>query len=177
MTWATFWDAFTAVGTVAMAFATWWVIRQNKRQHQDAFRPICVLVPDDGQDAVARRGVVNCHTEPDNPYPFFLVKGSVKNIGCGPALRLTLTIRFLHNPVGRPQAELSPLGPKDCIASPIKVQAFFQNGFQQVDYEQAPGDVWELWLTYQDVFGNVFHTRHTKNPQQPWTILGKGDMQ
>lgn len=78
MTWSTFWDAFTAVGTVAMAVTTVLVIRQNTQEHQDRFRPICVLVPDDGLDHFARRNIVQCHEDSARPGKFYLLKCGVK---------------------------------------------------------------------------------------------------
>lgn len=180
MTWSAAWEALTAAGTIAMAITTGVVIRQNTRQrqeiarqHQDSFRPICILVPDEGQDAVARRDIVKCHEEPTNPFKYLSIKASVKNIGCGPALKLSITVCSLQNPVLRPQAELEPLGSKQRVESPIKVQVFENN---IGNFQAVPGNVWELWLTYEDVFGNIFHTRHSKNPQQSWTIVGEGEI-
>lgn len=176
MTWTAAWEALTAVGTVAMAVTTWWVIRQNKQEHQDAFRPICVLVPDEGQDAVGRRNIVTCQEEANDPTKRYLVQCSVKNIGSGPALNLRLIVRFPMSPGAEPFAELSALGSKERLTSPIKVPVFLHERFNISDYQQAPGLVWELWLVYEDVFGNVFHTRHTKNPQEPWARFGEGNM-
>ena len=173
MTWTTIWDAFTAIGTVAMAATTGWIILQNKRQHQDALRPVCVLVPDEGLDQFARRDIVKHYEEPNNPTKFFLIHSGVKNIGGGPAVKLRLVMRFSTNPLAKPEVELRPLGANQSISSPIRVPAFLHERFNASDYQIAPGDVWELWLVYEDVFGNVFHTRHTKNPQQPWASFGK----
>lgn len=180
MTWTAAWEGATAIGTIAMAFTTGIVILQNNRQrqeiarqHQDAFKPICVLVPDDGQDAVGRRDIVKCHEEPVNPFKYLLIKASVKNIGCGPALKLRITVCSLQNPVLRQQAELEPIGSQQQIDSPLRVQVFENN---IGNFQAVPGSVWELWITYEDVFGNIFHTRHSKNTQQPWTILGEGEI-
>jgi hypothetical protein len=174
MTWPTVWDAFTAIGTVAMAITTAVIIYQNRREHQDAFRPICVLVPDKGTDAVARRGIVDHHEEPNNPTKYLKVLGSVKNIGAGPAVKLTLVFRSLINPVAQPEVELPPIGANDSLPGPLRIPVFFHDQFNQTDYQLLPGDGWELWLIYEDVFGGTFHTRHLKNPQQPWTTIGKG---
>ncbi len=176
MTWATVWDAFTAIGTVAMAGTTFWVIRQNKRHHQDTLKPVCILVPDGGLDAFARRDVVKTHEEPNNPTKFFLVQCAMKNIGGGPAVKLRLAIRFSTNPVAQPEVELQPLGANQCVPSPIRVPAILHERFNATDYQFGPGEVWELWLVYEDLFGRVFHTRHSKNPQQPWASFGKGSM-
>lgn len=51
------WDAITALGTLSMAIATFFVVLQGRRlrkdddqHHQDEFRPICVFSPFDGMD-------------------------------------------------------------------------------------------------------------------------------
>jgi hypothetical protein len=176
MTWPTIWDAFTAIGTVAMAVTTGLVIRRSKQEHRDTFRPICMLVPDEGLDAISRRGIVKCYEEPNNPAKAYLVQCSVKNIGSGPALNLRIVVRFSTSSGAEPSAELSALGSKEHLASPVKVSVFLSDQFNRMDYEVAPGEVWELLLIYEDVFGNVFHTRHTKDPQQPWSVVGKGGM-
>jgi hypothetical protein len=172
--WSSIWDAFTGVGTVAMAVTTAVIIYQNWRQHQDAFRPICVLVPDHGTDAIARRGVVEHHEEPNNPTKYLNVLCSVKNIGTGPAVRLRLVFRSLINPAARPKIELPPIGANDSFAGPLRIPVFFHDQFNQTDYQLLPGDGWELWLIYEDVFGRVFNTRHCKNLQQPWTTTSVG---
>lgn len=175
MTWSAVWEAFAAIGTVAMAVTTGWIIRQNRQEHQDTFRPICVLVPNDGLDQFARRDIVQCHEDSAKPGKFFLVKCEIKNIGGGPALSLRLAVRFSGHPGIELQGELPPLGAKQLESSSIKIPVFLNDQFNKMDYEVAPDEVWELRLIYEDVFGNVFHTRHGKNPQQPWTVLGKGE--
>lgn len=174
MTWTVVWDAFTAIGTMAMACTTYWIIRQNRAHHQDAFRPICIFVPDNGTDAVARRDMVQHLEEPNNPTKYLKVLCSVRNVGTGPAVKLTLAFRSLINPVVRPEVELPPIGANDSLPGPLRIPIFFHDKFNQADYQLLPGDGWELWLIYEDVFGRTFHTRHCKNPQQPWTTIGTG---
>lgn len=181
MTWGTIWEAFTAVGTVAMAVTTVLVIRQNKqqrqeiaRQHQDTFKPVCVLVPDEGLAQMALANVVEKYEESGSSQKFYSVKCSVRNIGAGPAIRLRL---YLHLPTDQgsgQRCEFPPLGKNQSIASPLKIAVFLNDQFNAGNFQLAPGTVWELWLEYEDIFGNVFHTRHTKNPQEPWAKFGKG---
>lgn len=176
MNWYLIVEACTAAGTVAMAVATFVLILQNKRQHRHAFRPICVLVSDAGLDASARRNVLQHHEEPNDPTKYFKIGCELKNIGVGPAVALKLIIRFLSNPVAQPQVELSPLGANQSIAAPLRVPAFFNERFNQADYQFTPDLGWELWLVYEDVFGNLFHTRHSKSPQEPWGVTGRGGL-
>lgn len=181
MTWAIIWDAATAIGTIAMAVTTGIVIRQNKkqrqdiaRQHQEALLPICVLVPEAGMDATGRRDILQVHQEPNDPSKYFFVHCGVKNIGSGPAVKLKLRVTFWTNTAARFEAELSPLGANESAAGPLRVPVFLGDQFTESEYGWAPGEGWDLWLEYEDVFGNVFHTRHTKTPQQPWVQIGKG---
>lgn len=178
MTWATFWDAATAMGTIAMAGTTLWVIRQSKQDHQDAIRPICELVPDKGlAGPFVRYDVVQRYEEPNDPTKYFLVTCGVKNIGNGPAMNLRLVMRFsISKPTPLPRVEIQMLGANQSLPTPIRVPVFFSDTFNEMSYQFASGEVWELWLVYEDIFGNVFHTRHTKNPQEPWARFGTGDM-
>lgn len=173
MTWSTAWEASTAVGTVAMAVTTVLVIRQNRRQHQDAFRPICVLVPDDGLNQSARLHILQKYEEPGKPDKFYNVRCSLRNIGVGPALQVRLIVRFSSRPGFEIKSELPPVGAKQAIESPLRIPVFLHDRFNSSDFEIAPGEVWELHLIYQDVFGNTFHTCHSKNPQVQWTTLGR----
>ena len=183
MTCTTLWDAATAIGTIAMAVTTSIVIRQNKRQrqdlalqHEDTFKPVCVLVQEkELTGTFDRSDIVQCLVDPNDPLKYFRVTCGVKNIGCGPAMNLRLVMRFsTSKPDPLPQVEIQMLGANQSLPSPIQVPVFLNDNFNDGWYQSAPGDVWELWLIYEDVFGNVFHTRHTKNPQQPWATHGKG---
>ncbi len=176
MTGTTFWDGATAIGTLAMAVTTYWIIRQNRTHHQDAFRPICVLVAENGTDAVARRDIVQLHTESNDPTKYFRILCSIKNVGTGPTAKLRLVMRSIVNPEMRAELELPPLGSNDTFPGPMRIPVFLHDRFNESDYRIAPGDGWELWLLYEDVFGNQFHTRHNKNPQLPWGVPGKGGL-
>ena len=182
---ATIWDAATAIGTIAMAVTTGIVIRQNRRQrqdtarqHQDTFKPVCVLVPENGLAGPSDRcDIVQCFDSPNDPLKCYRVTCGIKNIGCGPAMNLRLVMRFtVSNPEPLIQVELEMIGAKQSLPSPIKVPVFFQDRFNSSSYQFAPGEVWELWLIYEDIFGNAFHTRHTKNPQEPWARFGEGEI-
>lgn len=174
MTWATFWDAFTAVGTVAMAITTALIIRQNRRQHQDAFRPVCVLVPDAGLEQFARAKIVHHDEEPDKATQQYRIECGVKNVGGGPALHLRLFIRFPMTSVSKvvePTLELPPLAAGQQLASPIRLPVRLHDGFNSSDFQFAADMAWELWLEYQDMFGQVFYTLHSKEPLGPWGRL------
>ncbi len=176
MRWPSAWEALTAAGTIAMAATTVAVILQNRRQHREALQPICVLVPENGTDAVGRRDILQLQKEPNDPNKYFSICCDLKNIGGGPAVKLRLRVTFWVNTTARFAAELSPLGAHEIVAGPLRIPVFVGKQFTEAEYGWAPGEGWDLWLEYEDVFGNVFHTRHTKTPQQPWVQIGKGSI-
>ena len=185
MTYTTLWDAATAIGTIAMAVTTGIVIRQNRqqregieRQHQDTFKPVCVLVPEIPLAGPTDRSeIVQRLESPYGRMGYYSVTCGVKNIGCGPAMNLRLVMCFsTSQPDPLPHVEIEMLGANQSLSSPIKVPVFLSDRFNSSDYQLAPGEVWELWLIYEDIFGNVFHTRHTKNPQEPWARFGEGEI-
>lgn len=173
------WDALTAIGTVAMAVTTLIVIRQGRRlrknddlHHQDAFRSICVLTPYDGVDPQHWRDTL-LTILPDRPRPGFgmvAVKCTLRNIGVGPALNLRLMFRF-HDMAGYTTEpwELAPLRPGEQHGSdgvPLVVPLQFGPQLNNTDFTLVPGKPWELILVYEDIFGNSFHSMHPKNPLQ-----------
>ncbi|MBI2716209.1 MAG: hypothetical protein HYX37_17405 [Rhizobiales bacterium] len=198
------WDALTALGTVAMAVATFIVVLQGWRlrrddhlRHQDEFRPICVLTPFDGVDPRHRRDELLTILEPSVPgFGTIEIKCMLRNIGSGPAINVAIKFRF-QDMAGYTTDpwELSPLaagesrGGKD---NPLDVPVQFRNHFNSADFAQVPGKAWELILVYDDVFGNNFYSVHRKRPlqldqsyreastselvapMQPWVTLGKG---
>lgn len=188
------WDAIIAVCTgLAAAFTAvmaWYTRKsiaasqaqhrdahwQSERHHQDAFKPVCVLVLDGGIDKNTRGDALQLERDLSASYIFFFVKCSIKNVGTGPALKLRLGVRFPDKAGYLIWSELPPLGANECNESPLVIPVVLDDAFNETDYQQAPGGLWELWLVYEDVFGNVFHTKHAKNPQQPWAVFGNGDM-
>jgi len=181
MTFALSWEALTAIGTFAMAVGTLAmvittviVIFQNKRHHQDTFKPACVLVLNGGVDRNTRGNALQLQRNFTAPDICFFVQCSMKNVGTGPALNLRLGVRFPDKAGYLIWSELPPLGANRRSKSPLMIPVVFGGKFNETDYKQAPGGLWELWLFYEDVFGNVFHTKHAKDPHQPWAVLGKG---
>ena len=104
--------------------------------------------------------------------------GVVRNIGVGPAInaRITLRIRGIEG-YGPDPLSLPPIGAGDLFGKfddSIPMPISYRNGFSDTDAQSAPGEHWELLLEYEDVFGRIFHTVHSKNPQVPWTTIGRG---
>jgi hypothetical protein len=85
---------------------------QLKRQHEDEFRPICMLVPYDGIDSwYERKDLLTLCAEPSNPQSAqFQLKCVLRNIGRGPAVDVKIMLRLLDK-AGRltHSWELAPL--------------------------------------------------------------------
>ena len=171
-------DWLIAVGTVGMAITTVYVIRQNALQRGDSFRPVLVLSPLDGIDPLDRSSLL-CADPPQSAPELraYLIPCVLRNIGVGPALNVCLYMRFMGIEGFGIRRELAPLRAGDSRGDadhPLRVQFRPHDGFNDASAHFAPGNQWDLVLEYQDVFGHDFHTIHSKNPQQSWTVCGEG---
>jgi hypothetical protein len=199
------WDALTAIGTVSMAVATFAVIgqawrnrRDDERRHRDGLRPICVLTPYDGVDpGPYRRELLGVDTDPSRPgFGIVEVGCALRNIGPGPALNVRIAFRlFSFGGYETQQCEFGPLRAGEIRGSetmPLRVPIQFRSPLGEQEFAQLPGSSWEIILTYDDIFGQSFHSMHPKHPfqmnrlyrepgaekftapLQPWVTLGKG---
>lgn len=196
-----FWDGITAVSTAAaavftavMARFTFRAIRegqgqrrdtnehfeetrkQGEKHHQDGFRPLLTLSPLYGMDLLQRGNLLT--TTAQNGRGVFCINCALRNIGPGPALNVRLTIRASGQFGDVATRELSPLeaggtGKQDVS---IEVPVIFTDQFNTSDFGAAPGGLWTIVLNYEDVFGNAFHTLHSKNSMDPWCRVGKGPL-
>ena len=176
--WADAWVLLMAVGTIALAIATFRIIQQGRqlredaeRQHRDRFKPICLLAPCGGVDAWNKRGELLEAIPPasDNPScGTVAIRCLLRNVGAGPALKLRLRFRFsdMGGWTSEPW-ELSPLGAGETSgseAAPLLVPFSIHEHFNQTDFAMLTGKPWEIWLEYEDVFGKPFHSVHRKAP-------------
>jgi hypothetical protein len=201
------WNAWTAVGTMSMAVATFIVIlqgRQNRKddvqRHQDSFKPICLLTPYDGVDPRHRRDTLLAISDEPSSNPGFgivEIRCALRNIGSGPALNVRIMFRFLDMDGYLVDPwELSPLRPGECRGGekePLRIPIQFVPRFNQTDFSQIAGKLWEIIVVYEDIFGNHFYSVHQKRPlqleklhaaatgsiefvapSQPWVTFGKG---
>jgi hypothetical protein len=168
------WEALTAGGTIAMAVATYALMRQNRRHYQEERRPICVLVPKYDTHMAVRDALLRAVINDDDR--MYLISCYVKNVGTGPAINLKLIIAFVDKGGHTVPWELSPLGPGEKYLKDRELVCAVRltDSFNHTDFEAAPDGRWDIWLQYQDVYGNWFHTRHSKGPSNSWTALGHG---
>ncbi len=182
-----FWDALTGIGTIALAIATFVVIKQTvaakkdeERRHQEQFRPVCVFirpVSSDPRDPNEQLIVVNQNIRPNFNKGLLYIKMALRNVGPGTALNVRISLRIpsmgqLH----LNRYELWPLAPQQIVPQnadwciPIQLS----NKFNQTDFASIEGQRWELILEYEDVFGNTFHSIHRKPPAEPWVTVAEG---
>jgi hypothetical protein len=171
--WADLSSFATAAGTIAMAVTTYLVIRQSKRQHRDRLRPLCVLVPFGGVDPLNKRGelLATIDPSPDNPsFGTLAIKCVLRNVGTGPALNLRLKIKLLDMDGWTTEPwELAPLSAGETRGSEsssllVPVRIHEKEPLNFTDFSQLTGKLWEIWLEYQDVFGQHFCSVHHKRP-------------
>jgi hypothetical protein len=176
MGWLGFWEALTGIGTLALAGATVAVIcqtqrqaRKTERQHRERFKPICVLAPYDGVDPWNGRQALIETTPPTQQNPAFgtvAIRCVLRNVGCGPAMNLRLSFRSLaRNGWQSDPWELSPLGTGESrggIDAPLTIPLRLHERFNDADLQSLPGELWEIWLEYEDVFGQAVHSIHRK---------------
>ena len=189
----------TAVGTIGLAFATFWMAKktrdlavQEERHHQYGAMPVCVLetLGDGGGGVKDRKQIIELSEDPkfvSTPVRHFLykIKGILKNIGTGPALKLRVTLCFPSDNSYKISYPLSPLGVNE-TRDPAKIGSSALWGvFITLEYgATSDSEVstinstfskgWCLYLEYEDVFGNPYHTRHSTNTNDAWGTFVKG---
>lgn len=173
-----FWNALTSITTALMAVGTFCVIWQERRHHRNTFKPICVLEPDTGVVPPDRSGILQSEVTTNSPCDgTFTIHSTLKNVGVGPAMNIRLEIRIRGIEGYGTTWPLSPLAKEQSRGDkthPLLIPVKFHDGFNRADFESSTNQGWEIWLEYRDVFGTVFHTRHTKHPREPWAHFGDG---
>ena len=191
--------ALTAAGTISLAFATFWMAKktrdlavQEERHHQDGAMPVCVLetLDDGGAGVKDRMRIIDLYEDPNSAstevrHYLYKIYGILKNIGTGPALKLRIALCFPSDNSYKLSYALSPLGVNetrdpDRIASPeprgvlITLPYGVTSALEASTITAAFSNGWCLYLEYEDVFGNPYHTRHSTNINDAWGTFVKG---
>jgi hypothetical protein len=148
---------------------------QDREHHQDSFRPLLVLAPSDPADAILRKDIVFSYSSGSMPVVF--VHCMLRNIGSGPALNVRLSVRSDKKKDFGPSRELAPIAANGEFTDGgkrIEIPVIYNSGFNDQDFNNLPNGLWLLVLEYQDVFGNTFHTIHSKDLSEPWTRVDRG---
>lgn len=185
----TAWLAFT---TRQMALSTIKLTKQENQQHVDNLRPICVLEPsiteiinDSGKVLSKGSKMVSIPGrtafQKQDPYldssgSIFFLKGTIVNSGIGPALHLKVIVRILDKfkdleqsipsgviPVGGSWYKSGSIDQMGSSIPIIPIKIKFDISFNETDYSNLEGSGWEIFLEYQDVFGNPYYTKYTKS--------------
>ena len=187
------WTGVLALFTAVMAGVTCWSILASQRQqrsawqqseqhHQDSFRPVLVLEPSDAELPIPldrSRLLRLAPVDSGSTVRTYVIACRFSNIGVGPALNVHLRLRVRGIEGHGISREIPPLGTgftgiRGEDNGQLRVTFRPCDGFNDAAVQLSTGDHWELILEYEDVFGNRFHTIHSKNPQEPWTKCGKG---
>jgi hypothetical protein len=186
------WTAVSAIATGSAALATaiaasvtaWMAsttkksLQQAEKHHQDSYRPILVIAPSDDAIPIDRSTLLKfVQSGPNTSESIYILYGLLTNIGVGPALNVRLVLRIMGITDYGISCELTPVPAHERRGeSRYRVRVPFRprDGFNDTDAHLSTESSWEVILEYEDVFGNHFHTIHSKNPQQPWTVCGRG---
>lgn len=186
------WTGVLALFTAVMAGVTYWSIvasqrqqrsawQQSEQHHQDSFRPVLVLEPSDAELPIPldrSRLLQLAPVDSGSTVRTYVIACRLSNIGVGPALNVHLRLRVRGIEGYGISCEIPSLGTdftgiRDDNGQ-LRVPFRLGDGFNDAGVQLSTGDPWDLMLEYEDVFGNRFHTIHSKNPQAPWMQCGKG---
>jgi hypothetical protein len=199
MTWWTT-DHITAGATTGLALATTYMAwktakltKQEERHHQDASMPVCVLetLHDGGGGTLDRKRVIDLKSDENDPvtrspkHYFYHIYGILTNIGMGPALGLRVTVCFPSHDNYYFSYNLAPLGANE-KRDPDKTASAAPQGiiitiprcpvpeFDNIAIAASFKEGWVMYLEYNDVFGNPYHTRHPTKTSDTWGEFKKG---
>ena len=194
------WSALTAIGTITLAAVTYAIIRQNQfliqqnrqdqqnaeARHRDQFKPICALIPRDGNLPACRGDLLELiGTEITRQnYGVIHVRCTLRNTGSGPALNLRLTIRYtFDSTLAIPPIELAPLGAGEVRGNQSGNQCgdlgcrlewpvlLSDGGLNESTFLSLQKGGFEFILDYADVFDQPFRSVHRVAPfEQGQTI-------
>lgn len=170
--------SLAAIVTGVMAWMTYRTIVQARIHHKDEYRPILSFTPVGVADPVHRDQILKIEM-PQSPNPDYCygLRGVLSNLGRGPALNIKLTLRFLGIEGYGIQSELAPIGNGERLNfadQPLLLRAQIHRGFNDTDFQFSLNTPWEILLDYEDVFGQSFHTTHSKSNGVTWTVIGLG---
>jgi len=178
------WTAIESVATVAsvlataaMTWMTYRAIRQTRDIHKDDYRPALAFAPDGVVDRDFRSDLLRIERDTGDATNGYALRVVLKNIGKGPALNVRCTLEFLGVEKYGVATELAPVGAHERLDfgdQPLWIKFTPNISFNDTDFHYGPRTAWKIFLEYEDVFGQCFHTIHVKNPQEPWTAIGRG---
>ena len=172
------------------------LIEQNERHHIIDLRPIIIIESKFNLELIENRiGLL----KPIHPSSWSALFSRIQsnfalinfdgdddevklvNIGKGIALNPTMLIRFEGSNSKELESDFSPIAAS--LSLPLKTVAFSASldsvlissdrRFKPNEYTNLLGQPWQIFIKYSDVYGNIYYTRHPKDPTQRWTNLSK----
>ena len=183
--------AWMASKTSQLAEANEKLLEQNERHHIIDVRPIILIESKFNYELMENRRSLLKPVHPSDwsaIFPgmqsnFVLMgfESALKNIGTGVAMNPTMLIRFENSAVKELETDFSPVAagsslPLEKIVFSARLDSAFldQNRrFKPEEYQHLIGQSWDIFIRYYDIYGNVYYTRHPKDPNQRWTNLGE----
>jgi hypothetical protein len=169
-------SALSAIVAGVMALMTYFAITQARIHHKDEYRPILVLASIGSACPFDRSQLLRIE-EPQSPNSdcYYNLYALLNNIGCGPALNVKLTLRFMGIDGYGVRHELSPMASEEMVNfvdNPLRLRARIHEGFNDTDFKSSLNTSWEIFLDYEDIFGQSFRTIHSKDKRLPWSVFG-----
>lgn len=166
------------------------LLEQNERHHIIDIRPTIIIESKFNCELMENRISLLKPIHPSNwrdmiprLQPNFMLIGfdcALKNIGTGIAINPTILIRFENNSQKELDADFSPIAagatlPLELVLFSAHLDSVFLDQNHKIkheEYQNLFGQSWEIFIRYFDIYGNVYYTRHPKDPNQRWTNLG-----
>ncbi len=187
--------AWMAVATQKMASETKLLQEQENQQRIDNLRPICVLEVNPDLSNISRDLIFKDMRQRQSPRDFYdiwkndsgsmvFLKCSIHNKGLGPANHVKLVLRIIDKHKDFEQPVLCGVigageqwNRKENTTYPnctLAVRIGFDGTYNKSDFSGIVGSHWEIFLEYQDMFGNQYHTKYVKADDGFFSGISKG---
>ncbi|WCE94247.1 hypothetical protein [Acidithiobacillus ferriphilus] len=189
--------AWMAAKTSALAKFNQQIIEQNERHHTDEVqnnidnqRPVVILDAELNPEIRENRNIFDLiahdhwrayYSGAQGNVTVLAIACEIKNVGKGIALNPTILIRFENNSGKELISEFSPLAVG--ASRQLEIAAFHtgnnsyfldpHQNFKTDEYQNLPSQTWDIFIRYYDIYGNVYYTRHPKDPNQRWVNIGE----
>ncbi len=181
---ATIVSGVMAYYTRRMALSAEEEISLSESHHMDSVKPILLL---EVSPAIERSDIISSlsidGSAINNNFATYSVAAKLINVGTGVALDITLLVRFENSSRKEIKADIPPVNANcDSVLRSLKFHTpnfdsdFLDasNQFKPGEYQSAPGQSWVIYISYKDIYGRSFYTKHPKNSQERWTTIRVG---
>lgn len=184
-----------AIATQKMASETKLLQEQENQQRIDNLRPICVLEVNPDLSNITRELIFRDMRQRESPRGIYdiwendsgsmvFLKCSIHNKGLGPANHVKVVLRILDKNKDFEQPILCGVigageqwDRKEKTTYPnctLAVRIGFDGAYNKTDFPGIFGSQWEIFIEYQDMFGNEYHTKYVKSDDRFFSGISKG---